>query len=63
MEQDAAAARDAGDTEEADRLEALAPGVVPTGDQIENTYTDKQMDEEEEAQWNELWLDVYVESS
>ena len=63
MLQDADAARDAGDTEDADRLEALAPGVVPTEDQIANTYTDKQMDEEEEAQWNDLWLDVYVESA
>jgi spermidine/putrescine transport system substrate-binding protein len=63
MEQDAAAARDAGDTEEAEYLEGLAPGVVPTDDQIANTYTDKQLDEAEEAEWNELWLDVYVESA
>jgi spermidine/putrescine transport system substrate-binding protein len=63
MLQDAEAARDAGDDAEADRLQGLAPGVVPTEDQIANTYTDKQMSEEEEAQWNELWLDVYVESA
>jgi len=55
---DAQAARDEGDTETADLYEALAPTVVPTDDQTENTFTDKQMTEEEEAQWNELFEEV-----
>jgi spermidine/putrescine transport system substrate-binding protein len=53
--EDAQAARDEGDTEWADTLEALAPTVVPSEDQIANTYTDKEMTEDEEAQWNELF--------
>ena len=50
--EDAEAAR-ADDAEWADTLEAMAPTVVPAADQIANTYTDKQLTEEEEAQWNE----------
>ena len=53
--EDAQAARDEGDTEWADTLEALAPTVVPTEEQTANTYTDKEMTEEEEQQWNELF--------
>jgi len=52
---DAQAARDDGDTDTADLYETLAPTVVPTADQIDNTYTDKQMTEEEEKQWNDLF--------
>ncbi|HKO34540.1 MAG TPA: hypothetical protein VJY85_12415, partial [Candidatus Limnocylindria bacterium] len=52
---DAEAARADGDTEWADTLEALAPTVVPSPDQIDNTYVDKQLTEEEEAQWNDLF--------
>jgi spermidine/putrescine transport system substrate-binding protein len=52
---DAAAARDAGDDETADLYETLAPTVVPTEDQTANTYTDKQMTEDEEAEWNDLF--------
>jgi spermidine/putrescine transport system substrate-binding protein len=52
---DAAAAREAGDTETADLYEALAPTVVPTSDQTENTFFDKEMTEEEERQWNDLF--------
>jgi spermidine/putrescine transport system substrate-binding protein len=53
--EDAQAARDEGDTEWADTLEALAPTVVLDDEQTANTYTDKVMTEEEESQWNELF--------
>ena len=53
--EDAQAARDEGDTEWADTLEALAPTVVMTEEQTANTFTDKEMTEEEEAQWNDLF--------
>ena len=56
--EDAQAARDAGDSETADYLEAIAPVVEPTEDQLANTYPDKQMSEEEDSQWNELFLEV-----
>ena len=36
----------------------LAPTVVPTEDQLANTYTDKELTEDEEAEWNDLWLEV-----
>jgi len=52
---DAETARTDGDAEWADTLEALAPTVVPTPDQIDNTYVDKQLTEEEETQWNDLF--------
>jgi spermidine/putrescine transport system substrate-binding protein len=55
---DSETARQEGDTEWADTLEALAPTVVPTEDQIANTYTDKQFTEEEEQQWNDLFESV-----
>ena len=32
--------------------------MEPTPDQIDNTYTDKQLSEEEEAEWNALFLEV-----
>jgi spermidine/putrescine transport system substrate-binding protein len=52
---DAETARDDGDDETADLYEALAPTVVPAEDQIANTFTDKQLDEDEEKQWNDLF--------
>jgi spermidine/putrescine transport system substrate-binding protein len=52
--EDAEAAR-ADDAEWADTLEAMAPTVVPAADQVANTYTDKQLTEEEETQWNDLF--------
>ena len=55
---DAEAYREDGDTENADYYETLAPTVVPTDDQLQNTYPDKQLTEEEEAEWNDLFLDV-----
>jgi spermidine/putrescine transport system substrate-binding protein len=53
--EDAQAARDEGDTEWADTLEALAPTVVLNDEQTANTFTDKVMTEDEEAQWNDLF--------
>jgi spermidine/putrescine transport system substrate-binding protein len=52
---DAQTARDEGDVDTADYYEALAPTVVPSAEQIANVYTDKQLTEEEEAQWNDLF--------
>jgi spermidine/putrescine transport system substrate-binding protein len=52
---DAEAARADGDDETADLYETLAPTVVPTADQIGNTFTDKELEEEEEAEWNTLF--------
>ena len=55
---DAQEARDGGDPDTADLYEALAPTVVPSGDQVNNTFPDKQMTEDEEAQWNSLFEGV-----
>jgi spermidine/putrescine transport system substrate-binding protein len=55
---DAEAYRAEGDTDNADYYDAVAPTVVPTDDQLENTFTDKELSEEEEAQWNDLFLEV-----
>jgi spermidine/putrescine transport system substrate-binding protein len=52
---DAKAARDGGDTETADLYDTLAPTVVPSSDQTANTFPDKQLSEEEETQWNDLF--------
>ena len=52
---DAQALRDDGDAESADYLDLVAPTVVLTEEQSANTFTDKVMTEEEEAQWNELF--------
>jgi spermidine/putrescine transport system substrate-binding protein len=58
IQADADAAREAGDEETANQLEVTGASVVPTSDQIDNTYTDKQLSEEEEAEWNDLFLEV-----
>jgi spermidine/putrescine transport system substrate-binding protein len=55
---DAEAYRADGDTENADYYDAVAPTVVPTEDQLANTFTDKELTEDEEAEWNDLWLEV-----
>ena len=52
--EDSQAAR-ADDAEWADTLEAMAPTLIPTPDQIAGTYTDKQLTEDEERQWNDLF--------
>jgi spermidine/putrescine transport system substrate-binding protein len=41
-----------------DLYDTLAPTVVPSPDQLAGTYPDKQLDEAEEAQWNDLFLKV-----
>jgi len=55
--EDAEAAR-ADDPEWADTLEAMAPTVIPSPDQTANTYADKQLSEEEEREWNDLFEPV-----
>ncbi len=60
---DAEAARAGGpdaspDPDTADLYDTLAPTVVPTADQLAGTHPDKQLDEAEEAQWNDLFLQV-----
>lgn len=55
---DAEAARAEDDAETADYYDVLAPTVVPTEDQLTNTYEDKQLTEEEEAEWNDLFIEV-----
>jgi spermidine/putrescine transport system substrate-binding protein len=52
---DAEAAKADGDKETADLYKTLAPTVVPDQAQISNTFTDKQLDENEEKQWNDLF--------
>ena len=44
--------------EDADYIAAVAPTVVPTEEQTSNTFFDKQMDEDEEAEWNALFEEV-----
>jgi len=39
----------------ADYYDALSPTVVPSAEQIGNTFPDKQLTEEEEAKWNNLF--------
>jgi spermidine/putrescine transport system substrate-binding protein len=55
---DAQKAKDDGDKETADLYKALAPTVVPDPSQISNTFTDKQLNEDEEKQWNDLFETV-----
>ena len=55
---DAETARADGDAETADLYDALGPTVVPTEDQTANTYTDKELTEEEETEWNDLFEPV-----
>lgn len=60
IQADVDALRAEGDDAAADELEGFVSTVVPTADQLENTYPDKQLDEEEEAEWNALFLEVIV---
>jgi len=55
---DAQTARDEGDDETADYYEALAPTVLPSAEQVDNTFNDKELTEEEEAEWNALFEKV-----
>jgi spermidine/putrescine transport system substrate-binding protein len=43
------------DIETADYYDALAPTVVPSPEQIDNTFPDKELTEDEEKQWNDLF--------
>ena len=52
---DAKTAREDGDTETADYYDALAPTVVPSTEQIDNTFPDKELGEDEEKEWNDLF--------
>jgi spermidine/putrescine transport system substrate-binding protein len=52
---DAETARGEGDAETADYYDALAPTVVPSPDQIDHTFPDKQLTEDEEKEWNDLF--------
>ena len=52
---DAAAARTSADIETADLYDALAPTVLPDAGQTANTFPDKQMSEEENTQWVDLF--------
>jgi spermidine/putrescine transport system substrate-binding protein len=58
IRQDAEAAREAGDDETADLLDAIAPTVAITEEQLANSYEDKPLTEEEEAEWNALFLEL-----
>jgi hypothetical protein len=53
--EDAQAARDEGDEEWATTLEAMAPTLVPSAEQIAGTFPDKELTEEEETEWNDLF--------
>lgn len=60
VRQHAQEAADAGDPETADYLNAVAesPLVFPTEDMLNNLYSYKVLDEDEERQWNELFDEV-----
>jgi hypothetical protein len=58
IQADADAAREEGDTETADLLDVVAATVAPTDEDLANSHAYKQLSEEEEAQWNELWLEL-----
>jgi spermidine/putrescine transport system substrate-binding protein len=58
VQADADAAREAGDTETADALDGVAATVTPTEEQIANTHEDTPLDEAQEREWNDLFLEV-----
>jgi spermidine/putrescine transport system substrate-binding protein len=58
IQADADAAREEGDTETADLLDVVAATVAPTDEDLANSHAYKQLSEEEEAQWNDLWLEL-----
>lgn len=43
------------DIDTADYYDALAPTVVPSTEQIDNTFPDKELSEDEEKEWNDLF--------
>jgi spermidine/putrescine transport system substrate-binding protein len=56
IQADADAAREEGDTETADLLDVVAATVAPTEEDLANSHAYKRLSEEEEAEWNDLWL-------
>jgi spermidine/putrescine transport system substrate-binding protein len=58
VQADADAAREEGDTDTADALDGVAATVYPTDEQVANTYEDTPLSEEQEAEWNDLFLEV-----
>jgi spermidine/putrescine transport system substrate-binding protein len=56
---DSEAARAAGDTEWADQLKQIAHDSVPTPEELQNIFPYKQLTEDEERTWNDLF-DVVV---
>jgi spermidine/putrescine transport system substrate-binding protein len=56
--EDAEAAREDGDEEWATQLEQIAEDSFPEEDELENIYNYKQLTEEEERQWNDLFNEV-----
>jgi hypothetical protein len=55
---DAQAAADAGKTHQADHLTQIAHDSFPTPEQLANVFNYKQLTEEEERQWNDLFNQV-----
>ncbi len=55
---DAQTARDDGDTEWADALEVISATAFPDDTTLQNVYPYKQLTEEEETQWNEMFNEV-----
>jgi spermidine/putrescine transport system substrate-binding protein len=58
VREDAQTARDEGDDEWADALEVIAETAFPDNATLQNVYTYKQLSEEEEREWNDLFNDV-----
>jgi spermidine/putrescine transport system substrate-binding protein len=58
IQADADAAREEGDTETADLLDVVAATVAPTEEDLANSHEYKQLSEEEEAAWADLWLEL-----
>jgi spermidine/putrescine transport system substrate-binding protein len=58
VREDAETAREEGDDEWADALEVIAETAFPDNDTLQNVHTYKQLTEEEERDWNELFNEV-----
>jgi spermidine/putrescine transport system substrate-binding protein len=58
VQADADAARGEGDTETADILDGVAATVTPTEEQLASTHEDTPLSEEQEREWNELFLEL-----
>jgi spermidine/putrescine transport system substrate-binding protein len=58
VREDAETAREEGDDEWADALEVIAETAFPDNDTLQNVFTYKQLTEEEEREWNDLFNEV-----